>query len=1152
MQRADKLRELLARGDWDRVASLLGNLDVQVAGDMLLSLPPERQQSLFRSLPVETAARIASALPYYDAYVLLHSRPLEQMRAIVDRMEIGERLRFFDELPEEAWQRLTDELGEAQPGGARAAEILSAPADLPPIPPVIEARQIEKSYSSPGGGQVQVIAPTNLSIEPGLIIAMLGPSGSGKSTLLRMLSGLAPPTKGEVLWHGEPLRNSSPNVAIVFQSFALFPWLTVVENVEVPLLARGMARRERRRRASRALDSVGLKGFASAYPKELSGGMKQRVGLARALAVEPEVLFMDEPFSALDVLTAENLRGELMELWLAKKMPIASIFLVTHNIEEAVLLADRILVLGRNPAKIRADFRIQAKHPRDHKSAEFLLYVDYIYKLLTQPSLEARPPSIAAGAKPPLPDAAARAPGSHRRITRVAERPRRQGRSVPRGRGTPHGGGRSAADCGGRHAAVVREVGPGRCRNHAGRQSVCRGRHSQPEASVPRSRARQRHALAANAQRPGQQVGPHDAARVLPRPAAAAFFRERDRAADRDRLELGALWRNPHLFPRGRPDHPVRRLDPRGIRRGGVLKQRHGAALSGGPPWSALSATVPSLWKDLPILCAGLALFWALLSLTRYWTGPVNTQPDIDLSPAALPKYALFSVARILIAYTISLAVTVIYAYTAAHNAKAERVMIPLLDTLQSIPVLSFLPPVMVAMVGLFPTRQLGVELGAILLIFTGQVWNMTFSVYSSIKNIPRELLEATEVYRLSWWQKLIQLELPYAAIGLIWNSMMSVAGGWFFLMACEMFVLGNRDLRLPGLGSYLQTAANAGDTRAILWGVAAMIAVIVLMDQLIWRPVIAWGEKFKFEQVEAIQTPRSPVLDLLRHSKLLSLAGRVSVAPVREALTLHFAKARASGRVRVPSKVAKWIGRALAAAGVVAIAYAVARMVVSLGEISRSGLRDILVGAGATFLRVELVLLLAGLWTIPVGVFIGLRPRLAAIAQPIAQVAASVPATALFPIVLLGLIRLGGGLGIGSIVLLLLGTQWYLLFNIIAGASAIPTDLKEVCDVYRLKGAGRWRKLLLPGIFPFLITGFVTASGGAWNASIVAEYFRFHGQTFSTTGLGAVISRAADRGDFAVLLGATITMAVMVVTVNRLVWRRLYALASTRFKLEG
>jgi NitT/TauT family transport system ATP-binding protein len=240
-----------------------------------------------------------------------------------------------------------------------------------------------------------VIAPLNLSVEPGVILALLGPSGSGKSTLLRMLSGLTAPSAGEVVWHGKPLSEARPNAAIVFQSFALFPWLTVIENVEVPLLARGVKHRERHRRALRTLHSVGLKGFESAYPKELSGGMKQRVGFARALAVEPEVLFMDEPFSALDVLTAENLRGELMELWLQKKIPTKSIFLVTHNIEEAVLLADRIIVLGRNPAKIRADFQVPFPQPRERSSAEFLLYVDYIYKLMTQPELEAELPSTA-------------------------------------------------------------------------------------------------------------------------------------------------------------------------------------------------------------------------------------------------------------------------------------------------------------------------------------------------------------------------------------------------------------------------------------------------------------------------------------------------------------------------------------------------------------------------------------------------------------------------------------------------------------------------------------------------------------------------------------------------------------------------------------
>jgi len=557
------------------------------------------------------------------------------------------------------------------------------------------------------------------------------------------------------------------------------------------------------------------------------------------------------------------------------------------------------------------------------------------------------------------------------------------------------------------------------------------------------------------------------------------------------------------------------------------------------------------LLRDLPIILAVIALFYALLSLTRYWTGPVNTQPVIHLQPGALPKYALFSLARITVAYFLSLIVTLIYGYVAAHNARAERFLIPLLDTLQSIPVLSFLPPVMVAMVALIPTRQLGVELGSIVLIFTGQVWNMTFSVYSSMKNIPRELLEAAQVYRLSWWQRFVQLELPYSAIGLVWNSMMSVAGGWFFLMACEMFVLGNRDLRLPGLGSYLQTAANAGDTRAILWGVSTMVLVIVMMDQLIWRPIIAWSQKFKMEQVEALQVPRSPILDLLRRSKFLSTAAAITVTPAREALGLFFARRHLAPR---PNRVARkfpaaWI---LGIAALLGLLYAVVQMLIELGRLTLPDFRAILLGTGATFLRVELTLVLAGLWTIPVGVYIGLRPKLSAIAQPIAQIAASVPATALLPIVLLFLIRVGGGIGIGSIVLLLLGTQWYLLFNIIAGASSIPTDLKEVCDVFRLSRVEHWRRLFLPAIFPYLLTGFVTASGGAWNASIVAEYFHFHGQTISTTGLGAVISRATDSSNFSLLLGATVTMAALVVTINRLLWRRLYVLASTKYKLES
>ena len=569
-------------------------------------------------------------------------------------------------------------------------------------------------------------------------------------------------------------------------------------------------------------------------------------------------------------------------------------------------------------------------------------------------------------------------------------------------------------------------------------------------------------------------------------------------------------------------------------------------------PWANLSRRASSLLTDIPIALAGFSLFYGLLALARYWATPVQPQAYIDLSPRALPLYALFSLARIAAAYLLSLGFSLGYGYLAAQSPKAERFLIPVLDTLQSIPVLSFLPGVMLSMAALFPSTQFGLELGSILLIFTGQVWNMAFCVYSSLKSIPREMREAAQLYRLSRWQRFFQLELPNSAIGLIWNSMMSVAGGWFALMVCEMFTLGNRDLRLPGLGSYLQSASNAGDFRAIAWGLTAMVAVIVLLDQLVWRPAIAWSEKFKFEQVEASDIPHSPVLDFLRRSKLLSHATQVVVEPAREALALRFARASAregpTARTRGP---ARWISPVFSVIALAAVLYAVIRMSAMLGALSLKDLREIVTGAGATFLRVELTLALAALWTIPVGILIGLKPRLAALAQPLAQIAASIPAPALFPVVLMLLIRIGGGLGIASIVLLLLGTQWYILFNVIAGATAIPSDLKEVCGIFRLTETQRWRTLLLPAIFPYLITGFVTASGGAWNASIIAEYFRFRGQTFSILGLGAVISRATDTGDFPLLLGATIAISLIVVIVNRLVWRRLYTVASTKFRLD-
>jgi len=565
---------------------------------------------------------------------------------------------------------------------------------------------------------------------------------------------------------------------------------------------------------------------------------------------------------------------------------------------------------------------------------------------------------------------------------------------------------------------------------------------------------------------------------------------------------------------------------------------------------------------DLCVAGIGLACFYGVVQIATYWFGHAVPEITISLSPRALPLYAFYSVVRIGLAYLLSLLFAIGYGYVAAYNRRVEALMIAGLDILQSIPVLSFLPGVMLAMVALFPTRQIGVEMGAILLIFTGQVWNMAFSFYSSLKSIPRELSEAATIYKFSRWQRLFELELPYAAIGLVWNSMVSVAGGWFFLMACEMFVLGTRDFRLPGLGSYLQTAASTGDGKAIAWGLLTMIAIIVATDQVIWRPVIAWSDKFKFEQVETKSRISSPLLHLLQHSRGLKTLSSNTIKPLTERFYQRIAEERqrtfaqrlaaTNEAAQERERIAGMLRATVLVIIVCVVAFAAFHALLLLKQVNRAEYGEIVKGALATFLRVNTALLLASAWTIPAGVAIGFHPRLARVAQPIAQIAASVPATALFPVILLALVKVGGGLGIGSIALMMLGTQWYILFNVIAGAMAIPTDLREVATLFQFSTVQRWRTLILPGIFPYLITGLVTASGGAWNASIIAEYFHLKNQTLQTVGLGAMISAATDSGQFQLLLLATIVMALMVVTINRLVWRPLYRLAETRYKLAA
>ena len=419
---------------------------------------------------------------------------------------------------------------------------------------------------------------------------------------------------------------------------------------------------------------------------------------------------------------------------------------------------------------------------------------------------------------------------------------------------------------------------------------------------------------------------------------------------------------------------------------------------------------------------------------------------------------------------------------------------------------------------------------------------------------IPMELREAAAIFRLDPWARFKTLELPFAAIGLLWNSMMSWSGGWFFLMAAEIFHVGSRDFRLPGLGSYLQAAANAGSPRAVLAGLGTLVFVIVMLDQFVWRPLTAWTDKFKVEMLEAEYPPTSWCAHVLSRSWLVDQCGRRIWNPfsewidgkLRDPLSAHISPPESLPEER-PSFVAIGIGVVLVLL-VLYGAYRAAELLISLptAQWSRLG-----VGLFATLVRVAVSLIIALLWTVPVGVLIGTNRRVANILQPIVQVIAAIPATALFPIVLLALLNLPGGLNIAAIALMLMGTQWYLLFNVIAGASSIPQDLRMTTELLQLSRVDRWRTLILPALFPFIVTGSITASGGAWNASIVAEQVEFGGQTHATTGIGAVISQATGAGDYSLLLAGTLALVLAVVLINRLFWQRLYRLAEERYRME-
>ena len=554
-----------------------------------------------------------------------------------------------------------------------------------------------------------------------------------------------------------------------------------------------------------------------------------------------------------------------------------------------------------------------------------------------------------------------------------------------------------------------------------------------------------------------------------------------------------------------------------------------------------------SFLVDLAIAVGLAGLLYGLSQLEVEWTGALRPTVDIDLSPLALPRYAFFSLSRGLLAYVFSLGFTLVYGYWAAKDRLAERVLIPMLDVLQSIPVLGFMPGLVLALVAAFPRSNVGLEMAAVLMIFTGQAWNMTFSFYHSLRAVPREQMEVATLYRFGWWRTLRRVELPFATTGLVWNSMMSMAGGWFFLMINEAFVLGDKDFRLPGLGSYMSVAAARGNTPAMAWAVAAMVVMIVVLDQLLWRPLVVWAQKFRVEEAGQQEPMSSWFHDFLRRSRFYPAVRALAPRP-RPA---RRARSRPRAGAPRPAQASQGASRVFFAALVLVLAFGGYKIVHLVGAVPlRSWLR---LGESGLYTlgRVCLATVVGTLWALPAGIAVGLSPRLSRVVQPVAQVAASFPAPMLFPAVIALMRAAGVPLGWGSVVLMLLGTQWYIFFNVIAGAASVPADLREAAVSYHFGLRQRVTAVYLPAVFPYLVTGWVTAAGGAWNASIVSEYVSFKGQIDRADGLGRQISDAAERADFHLLAAAVAVMSVIVVLFNRTVWHACYRLAEQRYALD-
>lgn len=548
----------------------------------------------------------------------------------------------------------------------------------------------------------------------------------------------------------------------------------------------------------------------------------------------------------------------------------------------------------------------------------------------------------------------------------------------------------------------------------------------------------------------------------------------------------------------------------------------------------------------LILLVMGIAI--GVASYLKQFFGSYQEHVAIDLSLWSLPQYTFFSMTRGLSAYVFSLLFSCLFGFWMAKDKIAEKVLVPLLDVLQSIPFLGFLPGIVLLLIGVFKQHNIGLELAAILLMFINQVWNMTFGVYHSIRTVPLVKSQCATVYRFNNFERFRWVELPFALLSLIWNSVMSMAGGWFLLMVTEAFRLGDRDFQLPGLGSYMSVAASRGDVSAMINAVIAMIVLIVLLDQLLWRPLIVWSQKIRVEETGPAVLAESWFLNLIKNSHLFAFFNSmfhrlVEIVQNKKAKTPK--KLGSSFLGSLISPTALFILLAL----LITAAFFIGKLLKGISIEQWLFLCKMLL---LTLFRVVVCVAISTMIMLPLGLAIGLSEKWNRALQPLLQVVASFPATLLFPALIFLFKLLGIPLGIGSIILMVMGTQWYILFNVMAGAKAMPSDLKEVAISFRFKHFQRFLWLNFPAIFPYLITGILTASGGAWNASIVAEYITYKDQVLTVPGIGSTISLAAQNNDYSLLAASICLMLIVVVLINFQVWMRLYHYSEKRFALNA